>query len=69
MVCDCVDCSNDDEVCWWLGTAAGSASNNPGIRCRTYEGRMVEMKIGEIATESNPKFCEMCGRDLRGDDQ
>ena len=49
MVCDCVNHSNDNEICWWLGTVAGGVGNYPGVHCRTYEGRMVEMKIDELA--------------------
>lgn len=34
VVCDCADCSSDDEFCWWLGTVAGRISNYPGVYCR-----------------------------------
>ena len=45
MVCDCADCSNDNEVCWWLGTATSGASDYLSVHCRTNAGRMVEMEI------------------------
>ena len=41
MVCDSADCSSDDEVCWWLGTAASGVSDYLSVHCRTNAGRMV----------------------------
>lgn len=31
--------------------------------------RECDFEPWQIATESNPKFCEMCGRDLRSDEK
>ena len=31
VVCNCVNHSNNDEVCWWLGVTAGGVSNYPGF--------------------------------------
>ena len=47
VVCHSADCSNNDEVCWWMGTAASCTSNYPGVHCRTNERGMVVMKIDE----------------------
>ena len=47
MVCDCADCSSDDEFCWWLGTAASSVSDYLSVHCRTYAGRVV-VKMSDI---------------------
>lgn len=33
VVCDCINHSNDNEICWWLGTVAGSASNYLSVHC------------------------------------
>ena len=45
MVCNCADCSSDDEFCWWLGTAASCTSNYPGVHCREDARGMVRMEI------------------------
>ena len=45
MVCNCVNHINDNEICWWLGTAAGCTSNYPGVH-RWEDARwMVRMEI------------------------
>ena len=31
VVCNCADCSNDNEICWWMGTVAGGVSNYIGV--------------------------------------
>ena len=60
MVCDCADYSNDDEVCWWLGTVAGGVSDYPGVHCRTNErGMVVKMKINELVKEINSYFLNL----------
>ena len=67
MVCDCADCSNDDEVCWWLGTAASCTSNYSGVHCWTNAGRMVvKMKINELVKEVNSYFLNL--KAIRRDD-
>ena len=43
MVCDCVNHSNNNDVCWRLGSVTCIASNYLGIHCRTNAGRMVMM--------------------------
>lgn len=45
VVCNCANCSNNNEVCWWLGTAASCTSNYPGVHCREDARGMVEMGI------------------------
>ena len=42
VVCDCADCSSDDEVRWWLGIVTSSASDYFSVYCRTNAGRMVK---------------------------
>ena len=53
MVCHSADCSSDDEVCWWLGTATSGASDYPGVHCWEDARGMVEMKV----TENGCDFC------------
>ena len=55
MVCDFVNHSNNNDVCWWLGVTAGGASNYPGVHCRTNEGRVVMMKIDEFIEKVNER--------------
>lgn len=38
------------------------------VQYKVYTQRGCDSEPWEIATESNPQFCEMCGRDLRSDD-
>ena len=45
MVCDFVNHSNNNEVCWWLGTAAGGVSDYLGVHCREDARGMVRMEI------------------------
>lgn len=45
MVCNCADHSNDNEICWWLGTAASCVSDYLGVHCRTNARGMVGMEI------------------------
>ena len=45
LVCDCVNYSNDNEICWWLGTAASCTSNYLSVHCRTNERGMVMMYL------------------------
>lgn len=45
VVCDCADCSSDDEVCWWLGVTASCTSNYPGVHCREDARGMVMMYL------------------------
>ena len=45
MVCDFVNHSNDNEICWWLGTVASSVSDYLSVHCRANAGRMVGMEI------------------------
>ena len=59
MVCHYADCSSDNEVCWWLGTAAGGASDYLSVHCRTNAGRMVVMKINELVKEVNSYFLNL----------
>ena len=67
MVCNCVNHSNDNEICWWLGTAAGCVSNYPGVHCRTNQRRMVvKMKINELVKEVNSYFLNL--KAIRRDD-
>ena len=44
VVCNCINHSNNNEICWWLGTAASCVSDYLGVHCRTNAGRMVTMK-------------------------
>ena len=39
------------------------------IQYKVYTQRGYDSEPWEIATESNPQFCEMCGRDLRSDEK
>lgn len=48
VVCNCVNHSNDNEICWWLGTATSCVSNYPGVHCREDARGMVVMKIDEL---------------------
>lgn len=62
MVCNCTDCSSDNEVGWWLGTVAGGVSNYLSVHCRTNVGGMVvKMKsIDELENDmSNNLACSM----------
>ena len=45
MVCDCADCSSDNEVRWWLGIVASGASDCPSVHCRAHAGRMLMMYL------------------------
>lgn len=54
----------DDEK-WWACYINGLGY----VQRKVYMQRECDFEPWQIATESNPKFCEMCGRDLRGDDQ
>ena len=47
MVCNCINRSNDNEICWWLGTAAGGVSDYLSVHCRAHAGRMV-VKMSDI---------------------
>ena len=55
MVCYCVNHSNDNEICWWLGTATSGASNYPGVHCREDARGMVMMKIDEFIEKVNER--------------
>lgn len=60
MVCHSADYSNDDEVCWRLGTAASSVGNYPGVHCREdARGMVVKMKINELVKEVNSYFLNL----------
>lgn len=49
---------------WWA-----CYTNRLGyVQHKVYMQRGYDFEPWEIATESNPKFCEMCGRDLRSDE-
>ena len=49
MVCNCVNHSNDNEICWWLGTVAGGVSNYPGVHCREDARRVVVKSMSRKA--------------------
>ena len=53
MVCNCVNHSNDNEICWWLGTVAGGVSDYLSVHCRTNERGMVRMKTNELIKRIN----------------
>jgi hypothetical protein len=67
VVYDSADYSNDDEACWWLGTAASGTSNYLGIHCWDNAGRIVvKMKINELIKEVNSYFLNL--KAIRRDD-
>ena len=53
VVCYCADYSNDNEICWWLGTAASGVSDYPGIHRWEDARGMVEMKTNELIKRIN----------------
>ena len=53
----------DDEK-WWA-----CYTNRLGyVQRKVYMQRECDFEPWEVATENNPKFCEMCGRSLCGKD-
>lgn len=54
----------DSDEEWWA-----CYENKLGyIQRKVYMQRGCDFEPWEVATENNPKFCEMCGRPLSGED-